>query len=174
MVGRRSWGRRSLIATRSAVIVAASALVVGVTGFVVWYQTTDGGLPDSTPECSWPVRVVGPASPEQAGLVRCYLKAVAQRDLAALTALAIPGPGLTVSAAQLGHWQDARRGTATAVFVPNPVDSAYVNVTITYADGQQESFSVELANPQSANSWRIAIGSYHGPGPGTPPPPAGP
>jgi hypothetical protein len=52
------------------------------------------------------------------------------------------------------------------VFVPNPNDSADVEVTISFADGAREDVSMDLANPESAHSWRLAIGTPVGtPGP---------
>lgn len=163
---RRMWSRPVLIA-------ACGVAVLGGAGYGAHHLLADG-LPDSVPQCSWPLKAAGPASGEQVGLVRCYVKAVARRDLPALRSLAVPGAGLTVSGSQLAHSADARSGTATAAFVPNPEDSAYVNVTITYADSTRERVAIELANPASLHSWRIAIGSDNSTASFTPPAPAQP
>src|SRR5215469_1915105 len=46
---------------------------------------------DSTtfvPSCSWPLRVVGKASPEQSGLMGCYLQALAERSTPGMLSVA--------------------------------------------------------------------------------------
>jgi hypothetical protein len=52
---------------------------------------------------------------------------------------------------------------ATATFVPDQVDSAYVTVNIVFADGVSENVPILLANPNSAHSWRLQIGTLASP-----------
>jgi len=113
--------------------------------------------------------VRGSATAEQAGLIRCYTRALAHHDLPALRELVDPDPVRKITSAQLAHSADARAGLATATFSPNPSDNAYVTVAISYADGVSETFPVELANPASAHSWRIAIGPFASADPNIPP-----
>ena len=105
------------------------------------------------------------ATAAQAGLVRCYLRAVAQHNLAALKELA--SPSYRVTKAQLTQTADARAGRASATITPSPEDTGIATVRIDYADGAVSQFGIEIVNPQSAGSWRIDIGP---PAPGPPGP----
>jgi hypothetical protein len=80
------------------------------------------------------------------------------------------GGGLGSGGVQLWHAADARDGVATATFVPNQDDSAYVTVNIVFADGVAESVPMLLANPASAHSWRLQIGTLASPVTNAPPP----
>jgi hypothetical protein len=62
-----------------------------------------------------------------------------------------------------------RSGKATATFTPNSSDDADIGVTIFFADGAREIVDMHVANPSSAHSWRLEIGSATGP---SGPPPA--
>ena len=125
------------------------------------------GLPGAAPACSWPLRMAGHATPAQAGLVRCYLRAVAEHNLAALRELV--SPAYRVTEAQLAQAADARAGRASATITLSPDDTGIATVRIDYADGAARQFGIELVNPQSAGSWRIDIGPP-APGPEGPAP----
>jgi hypothetical protein len=61
--------------------------------------------------------------------------------------------GLTQSA-------DARAGLATAAFTPSPVDSTYVLLTITYADGARERTGLmNMIAMGGSSAWRMSIGT---------------
>jgi hypothetical protein len=131
-------------------IVAGAGLGWG--GHAAWNAVETAG----TPTCSWPLRVEGTASPAQAGLVRCYLRALAGRDTAGLTAVASDIPRVGITEVDLAHAADARAGLATATFTPSPVDSDYVLLTITYADRTQEKTGiVNMVAMGGASGWRI-------------------
>jgi hypothetical protein len=111
------------------------------------------------------------ASPAQAGLVRCYLRALAGRDTAGLLAVADDIPPVRITSADLTYSADARAGLATAAFTPNPEDTAFVFVTITYASGVQENASImNMVAMGGPSGWRMNIGTAMNPGPSGPPP----
>ena len=126
-----------------------------------------------TPACSWPLQVRGTASPAQAGLVRCYLRALASRDTAGLMAVAAGIPPVRITSADLRYPADARAGLATATFTPNPDDTTSASVRIAYADGVQENASmmnmIAMGGPPG---WRMNIGTAINPGSSGPPPAA--
>jgi hypothetical protein len=123
-----------------------------------------------TPVCSWPLQVRGTASPAQARLVRCYLRALASRDTAGLMAVAADIPPVRVTSADLTYSADARVGLATAAFTPNPNDTTSAFVTITYADGVQEGASMmNMIAMGGPSGWRMNIGAVINPGSGPPP-----
>lgn len=95
-----------------------------------------------TPTCSWPLQVRGTASPAQAGLVRCYLRALASRDTAGLMAVAADIPPVNITSADLRYSAGARAGLATVVVTPSPEDTTYAFVIITYADGVRQNASM--------------------------------
>ena len=123
-----------------------------------------------TPTCSWPLQVRGAASPAQAGLVRCYLRALASRDTTGLVAVAADIPPVRITSADLTYSADARAGLATAAFTPNPNDTTSAFVTITYADGVQEGASMmNMIAMGEPSGWRMNIGAVINPGSGPPP-----
>src|SRR5437879_8004856 len=126
-----------------------------------------GNDPGAVPACSWPLRVVGHATAAQAGLIRCYLRAVAGHNLTALQGLV--NPTYRVTKAQFTHVADARAGRASATITPNDIDTGIATVQIDYADGVVSHFAIEIVNPDTAGSWRIVIGSSV-PGPKGPAP----
>jgi hypothetical protein len=145
--------------------LAASTLVgllvaVGIPGFF-WLRDSDG--PTSVPSCSWPLRVRGHPEDGQAGLVRCYLRALAANSADGLLAVAdsanVP---VRITKASFAHAPDARSGLATATFTPNQIAGDVSNVTIAFAGGARESLEIDLANPNSGTSWRLVIGSPTG------------
>src|SRR6516165_433824 len=101
--------RRAVRLPTAAVIVMAGAAVV-VVGCTVLTPLVGGGLPGPAPACSWSLRLVGPATAAQAGLIRCYLRAVAGHNLAALQGLV--NPTYRATKAQLAQTADARAGRA--------------------------------------------------------------
>jgi hypothetical protein len=136
------------------VVVGGAALTWG--GRVAWetYQTW------GTPACSWPLEVRGTASPAQAGLVRCYLRALASGDTAGLTAVAAGIPPVRITGADLAHAADARAGLATAAFTQSPVDATSAFVIITYADGaRQDAGMMNMVSMGGPPGWRMTIGT---------------
>lgn len=131
----------------------------------------ENGLPTSVPRCSWPMRVQGRASADQIGLMRCYVKAMAQRNLLALIPLVDHDGSPTLTSSRvLKRWKDARTGTPTALFKTSADDPASTFVTVRYADGARVGLEMDIANPMSAHSWRLELGTF--PQDGSAPPPA--
>ena len=149
-----------------AVLVAGAGLAWA--GRAAWDAIQAGG----TPACSWPLQVRGTASQEQAGLVRCYLRALANRDTAGLQAVAADIPPVRITSTDLAYSADARAGLATATFTPNQVDPTSAFVTITYADGVQEKDAgmMNMIAMGGPSGWRMIIGTDVNPGPAGPPP----
>lgn len=107
----------------------------------------------------------------QAGLVRCYLRALAHRDTAGLLAVASSIPPVRITAADLAHSADARSGRPTVTFLPAAVDTAFFEVIITYADGATDRLGVQNMVAMGGPSvWRMSIGTDASPGPSGPPP----
>lgn len=154
--------------SRVAAVVVVALLALG--GYRFWIDVVIGYNPTSVPSCTWPLRVHGTATTEQAGLVRCYLRALAQHDADGLMAVADDDPPMRITGAQFAHLADAKAGVTSATFVPEPDDDAFVSVNIHYADGASESLGMTLANPASGHSWRLQIGSIVNPITNAPPP----
>jgi hypothetical protein len=155
-------GARLAVATvrRSPAEWAAVIVIVGIglawAGHAAWEAIQTWG----TPTCSWPLQVRGTASPAQAGLVRCYLRALASRDPAGLTAVAAGAPPVRITNADLANSADARAGLATATFTPNPNDTTSAFVTIIYADGVRENASMmNMIAMGGPSGWRMNIGT---------------
>ena len=126
-----------------------------------------------TPACSWPLQVRGTASPAQAGVVRCYLRALASRDPAGLMAVAAGIPHVRITSGDLTYSADARAGLAMATFTPNPNDTTSAFVTIIYADGVQENASMmNMIAMGGPSGWRMNIGTDINAGSSGPPPAA--
>jgi hypothetical protein len=146
---------------RSARPTRKAVAIVVATGLAVW-----GGYTwltrDQSPSCSWPLQVRGDGTADEAGVVRCYLRDLAQRDVAGLTAIANdPGviPKVSITAADLRYSADARAGRATAYLWPSSISVSIVGVTIKYANGVRD--NIVLTNMQAAggaSTWRIDIG----------------
>jgi hypothetical protein len=157
---------------RSPAAWAAVILIAGVglawAGRAAWEAIQTWG----TPTCSWPLRIRGTASPAQAGLVRCYLRALASRDTVGLMAVAADIPPVRITSADLAYSADARAGLATATFTPNPEDTTSAFVTITYADGIQEKNAgmMNMIAMGGSSGWRMIIGTDINPGSSGPPP----
>ncbi|HEX6450275.1 MAG TPA: hypothetical protein VF060_12535 [Trebonia sp.] len=153
-------------AARAAVILVAWAAGLTWAGQAAWEVIQTWG----TPTCSWPVQIRGTASPAQAGLVRCYLRALASRDTAGLMTVAADIPPVRITRADLRYSADARAGLATAVVTPNPEDTTDAGVTITYADGVRESAGItNMVAMGGPSGWRMDIGTDINPSPGPPP-----
>jgi hypothetical protein len=152
----------------SAVIVIVGAAALTWAGRVAWETYETWG----TPTCSWPLQVRGTASPAQAGLVRCYLRALASRDATGLMSVAADIPPVRITSADLAYSADARAGLATATFTPNREDTTSVFVIITYAAGVREYASMmNMVAMGGPSGWRMNIGTAvsldSGPSPAT-------
>ncbi len=146
---------------RQAVTWAACVLVAGTgavwAGHGAWAAFEKS---HSTPSCSWSLRIGGKPTPAQAGLVRCYVRALAHRDTAVLLAVAANNPPVRITKADLAHSADARSGRATVTFLPALVDTDFVQVIITYADGATDRLGVQNMEEMGGPSvWRMAIGT---------------
>lgn len=160
----------------AAVAVAVVVLGLAVAAFArhkVLY--TSHGPDTSAPSCAWPAHVQD-ANPVQDGLIRCYLRAIADRSATELQSV-VPahsdGGPVGFGSAVFAHAADARSGTATVTVIGNSVDDADATVAIRYADQAHDSLDIHLANPTSAESWRFwNIGIYpadrSAPSPATP------
>ena len=159
--------RRSPAAWAAVILIAGTGLAWA--GHAAWEAIQTWG----TPICSWSLQVRGTASPAQAGLVRCYLRALASRATAGLMAVAAGIPPVRITSADLTYSADARAGLATATFTPNPNDTTSASVTITYADGVQENASMmNMIAMGGPSGWRMNIGTEINSGPSGPPPAA--
>jgi hypothetical protein len=150
-------------------VILTAGVGLAWAGHAAWAAIQTWG----TPTCSWPLQVRGTASPAQAGLVRCYLRALAGRDTAGLTAVAADIPPVRITSADLRYSSDARAGLATAAFTPNPEDPTSASVTITYADGVRENAGMtNMIAMGGPSGWRMNIGTDINPGSSGPPPAA--
>ncbi|MGD0683938.1 MAG: hypothetical protein ABSA03_02370 [Streptosporangiaceae bacterium] len=138
----------------------AGVVCLLVAGAWAWGNTESRSAPELS--CSWPLRVRGEPAAGQAGAVRCYLRALAQRDMTGLYATAYSDYGdgsVRLTTAALRHSADARAGLATATFTASPIDTGLAEVAIDYADGARDDLALQIADPRSANSWRFNIGN---------------
>jgi hypothetical protein len=156
---------------RPTAIIAVLA-VVAVFGTVWVGHTAWAAFQNrSTPSCSWPLRIRGKPTAAQAGLVRCYLRALAGHDTGGLLAVADNMPPVRITPADFAHSADARSGLATATFLPADVDVAWVPLTITYADGAQDRLGLQnLIAMGGPSVWRMPIGTDVNPRSGGPAP----
>jgi hypothetical protein len=149
-----------------AVVLAAGAGLAW-RGPAAWEAIQTRG----TPTCSWPLQVRGTASRAQAGLVRCYLRALASRDTAGLMGVAADIPPVRITKADLTHSADARAGLATATITQNPEDTSSAFADIVYADGARDDVGLINMNAMGGPSgWRMVIGTDTSPGSSGPPP----
>jgi hypothetical protein len=147
--GSRWPGRRTRTACVALVVVAGA-----VWGGYAWATR------DTTPSCSWPMRIRGTATGDQAGLVRCYLRALAHRDIAGLYAIAQNIPKVRITGADLKYSAAAHNGLATVYFAPSSVSTSWLWLTITYADGAVEGTGMlNMAAMGGPSTWRMSIGS---------------
>jgi hypothetical protein len=114
---------------------------------------------DATPSCSWPLQVRGTATSTQTGLVRCYLRALADHNVSELGAVARDIPPAHITGDLFRYSFDARAGLAAATFTPSPVDSTYVLVAIKYANGTIENTGMlNMIAMGGPSTWRMDIG----------------
>jgi len=161
---------------RRPVVTITVLTVVAVFG-AVWIGHTAWAAfkSQSTPSCSWPLRVHGEPTAAQEGLVRCYLRALAGRDTAGLLAVADNMPPVRITPADFAHSADARSGLATATFTPNPSDSTNALLAITYADGARDWLGIQnLIAAGGPSTWRMTIGTGVNPASGPAPATAAP
>lgn len=145
--------RTPAVRTACIILIAAGA-AWGMNAAWAAYQSR------RTPSCSWPLRDRGQSTAAQAGLVRCYLKALAEGNIQGLRAVAQYDPPAHISTADLAYSADARAGLATATFTPSPVDSTYVLLAIRYANGARENTGlINMAAMGDSSVWRMSIGS---------------
>jgi hypothetical protein len=157
--------RRSPAAWAAVIVLAGAGLAWA--GHAAWGAIQTWG----TPTCSWPLQVRGTASAAQAGLVRCYLRALANRNTSGLTTVAADIPPVRITGADLTYSADARAGLATATFTPNPDDTTSASVIITYANGVQENTSMmNMISMGGPSGWRMNIGTDINAGSSGPPP----
>jgi hypothetical protein len=155
--------------TAWAAVILTAGVGLAWAGYAGWEAIQTWG----TPTCSWPLQVRGTASPAQAGLVRCYLRALASRDTGGLMAVAADIPPVRITSADLSYSADARAGLATADFTPNPEDTTSAFVLITYADGVREDVGMtNMVAMGGPSGWRMNIGTQISPGSSGPPPAA--
>jgi hypothetical protein len=157
---------------RRAAVTMAVLAVVAVFGAVWLGHTAWAAFKNrSTPSCSWPLRIRGKPTAAQAGLVRCYLRALAGHDTGGLLAVADNMPRVRITPADFAHSADARSGLATATFLPADVDVAYVPLIIRYADGAKDRLGLQnLIAMGGPSTWRMTIGTDVNPGPPGPVP----
>jgi hypothetical protein len=145
---------RSAVTWAVCVIVAAAGTVWA--GHAAWAAFKSR----NTPSCSWPLRIHGKPTAAQAGLVRCYLGALAKRNTAELLAIADDHPQVRITKADLRHSADARAGLATATFTPNPSDPFNGVVSIGYADGAHDRLGIQnMISFGGPSAWRMTIGT---------------
>ncbi|MEY9878097.1 hypothetical protein ABH931_007622 [Streptacidiphilus sp. MAP12-33] len=162
--GRR--GRAVLWGGVATWIVVAGGVLVGWVGPAAWsaVQEFRDGPDAGEPSCSWTAHIEK-ADADQAALVRCYLRALADHSEDELRAV-VPSQGnggpSGFTAADFAHTRDANSGTATVtVDADNEVDSADASVEIRYANGVTQTLEIHLANPMSLHSWRVwNLGTY--------------
>ena len=159
-----AWGRHRVAAWAAVAAVGGAGLTWA--GHQAWLAYVTWG----TPTCSWPLVVRGPAGPAQTGLVRCYLRALADRDTAGLMAVTADIPPVRITKGDLAYSADARAGLATATFTPSPVDDTVYGVTISYANGVTEQASMmNMIAMGGPSGWRMNIGTEVSTSPSQPP-----
>jgi hypothetical protein len=77
-----------------------------------------------------------------------------------LLAVAADIPPVRITKTDLAYSADARTGRATATFLPADVDTTFVQVIITYADGVTDQLGVQnMVEMGGPYVWRMAIGA---------------
>jgi hypothetical protein len=145
--------------TVPVVRIAAAAAAVAVLGLAVAAFVWRGWGParPGAAACDRAAQIRG-ADTAQDRLIRCYLRAVADRSPAELQPL-VPAPGdggpTGFGAAVFAHSADARSGAASVAVTGNPVDDADATVVIVYADRARDQLDIHLVDPASGRSWRF-------------------
>jgi len=125
----------------------------------------------TTSSCSWRLHIRGRPTVAQARLVRCYLWALAHRDVAGLLAVAANIPPVRITHTDLAHAADARAGLATATITPNPSDPTSALLTIIYADSARAQLGIlNMIAMGGPSVWRLVIGTDAHPEPPGPSP----
>jgi hypothetical protein len=156
---------------RRQAVIWAACIVAGTGAVWAGHSAWAAFNNHPAPSCSWSLRIRGKPTPAQAGLVRCYLQALADRDTAGLLAVAANIPPVRITKADLAHSADARAGRATATFLPATVDTDWVPVIITYADGATDRLGVQnMIEMGGPSVWRMSIGADINQGPPGPSP----
>lgn len=169
--GQRAWRRHPVLAELVKAMALAAAILAAGSGIIWGVESWNAA---GYPSCSWPLRDRGHTSPHQAGLVRCYLQALARHNAAAMMAVAGNDPPVRLTAADFTHAADARAGLATATFTPNPSDTTSALVTITFADGAHTGLVlINMIAMGGPPVWRLQIGTAANPGPSGPAPARG-
>jgi hypothetical protein len=137
----------------------ACVAVLAAAGYLAWAAIV-GGQPASVPSCSWPLQVRGHAASNQAGLIRCYLRALAHHDVSGLLTLADTTAGpVRITPADFRHAADARTGTASATFTQLENDNIFA-VKIMFADHVTQTVGMAPeATTGSSAPWRLEIGT---------------
>ena len=153
--------------------VAATVVVLGLAVAAFAMRNILRGPDTSAPSCSWPANVQN-ANSVQDGLIRCYLRAIADRSTTELQSV-VParsnGGPIGFGPDVFAHAADARSGTATVTVTGDSVDDADATVAIRYADQARDNLDIHIANPTSGKSWRFSnIGIYPPDPPGAPSP----
>lgn len=161
---RPRWWRRTAVAV---IVLALTGAFAGPR-----IQNFINGPDASARSCSWPADIQR-ANPAQAGLIRCYLRAVAHHSTVELRSVVRArndnGP-IRFSSADFARTADAHSGTATATVTGNPNDDADADVAIHYTDGVSDNLDIHIADPAHAQSWRFSNVGIYAPSPNAPSP----
>jgi hypothetical protein len=169
LAGLRRRRARGRLIQAAGVWVACGMVVIAGAG--CGYRARAASAGGGTSSCSWRLHIRGRPTATQARLVRCYLRALAHRDVAGLLAVAANIPPVRITHADLAHAADARAGLATAAFTPNPSDPTFALLTITYADGARARLGIQNMIAMGGPSvWRLVSGADAHPGPPGPSP----
>jgi hypothetical protein len=140
--------------------VACVVLAVGVAGTGLWAAKVWWVSAHGTPSCSWPMRIHGTATGAQPGLVRCYLRAIAEHNATELKSIAQNIPPAHITGSDFRYSADARSGVTTVTFTPNPNDTTFVYLTIRFADGTVDNGAgiINMTAMGGNSVWRMALG----------------
>jgi hypothetical protein len=149
----------------AAAVVAVPLITASVYVVPRWrsyFSNVDTSYPTSVPSCKWPLQIFDKPTHDEAGLMRCYVSAVARRDLPALSKVftGVRNTLPTMHASDVRQSADALSGTASAHFIENGVTSTLLHVTLRYADGAQAEIDLGWANYTTEHSWRITSVSF--------------
>jgi len=154
---------------RSALVVVGAAMLL-IVAFLVAGKIRGGG-DTGTRACAWNANISN-ANRDQAGLIRCYLKAIAQHSESGLRSVVRTtedGGPTGFTDADFAHSADANSGPATVTVTSNGSDGADATVKIQYANGTHDELEIHLADPNSAHSWRFWSVGTQPVDPGAPP-----
>ncbi|NNN22570.1 MAG: hypothetical protein HKL80_11295 [Acidimicrobiales bacterium] len=146
----------SLVRVLIVLLIIAGVTGIAWTGVIAYNRIT---APKNI-SCSWPLQVQGNPVDGQVGLVKCYLKALAQGNKQEMIAVA-DNCGITTS--DFAYSKDAHYGTATGNFVQGSVTPLTAKVSIRFANGTEEVVLLDVARtsdgqPVEPLAWRMSIG----------------